>query len=65
MTAAGKRAIQVARIGADGRLRETLSVPGSAGGQYPQLAALGNSIAVVAWTQGDSVRVARVRLPGS
>lgn len=65
MTPAGERAIQVAWIGADGQLRETLSVPGSAGGQYPKLESLDDSTAVVAWTQADGVRVARVRLPGS
>jgi hypothetical protein len=64
MSPDGHRMIQLARIDAAGRLARTISVPGSTDGRYPQLEVLGDSTAVVAWTQGDSVRVARVHLVG-
>ncbi len=62
MSPDGHRMIQLARIDAAGRLARTISVPGSTDGRYPQLEVLGDSTAVVAWTQGDSVRVVRVHL---
>ena len=65
MTPAQGRAIQLAWLDGAGRLRQQLSVPASASGQYPQLTVLSDTMALVAWTQSDSVKVARLRLGAS
>ncbi|HEU4761035.1 MAG TPA: sialidase family protein [Gemmatimonadales bacterium] len=59
------RAIQLAWLDGDGRLARTLPIPGSASGQYPQLAMANDSTALVAWTQMDSVKMARLRVGGT
>lgn len=62
----GKRQISLARLLPSGRVGGRLVVDGSEGGKYPQLAALNDSVAVVAWTasHGDNqeLRLARVSL---
>ena len=58
------RSIQLARLDGDGRLAQTLPVPESASGQYPQLAMANDTTALVAWTQSDSVKMVRLRLGG-
>ncbi|MBA3317539.1 MAG: exo-alpha-sialidase [Gemmatimonadales bacterium] len=64
LTENGDRRISVARVLAAGSLGERLEVPGSEGGKYPQLAVLGDTTAVVAWTAtlGDrsELRLARI-----
>jgi hypothetical protein len=65
MSPADGRAIQLAWLDGSGRLRQQLSVPASASGQYPQLTVLSDSTALVAWTQADSVKVVRLRLGAS
>jgi hypothetical protein len=62
----GERVIRIARLGADGRKRGAVTVHGSEGGKYPQLAVLNDTLAVVGWTasvgEGSEVRLARVTL---
>ncbi|HET7601812.1 MAG TPA: sialidase family protein [Gemmatimonadales bacterium] len=65
MSPKGGREIQLAWLDADGRLRQQLSVPASASGQYPQVTVLSDSTALVAWTQSDSVKVVRLALGAS
>ncbi len=66
VTADGERRIRLARIAPDGSLAGQLSIAGSDDGKYPQLAILGDTAAVVAWTatvgDGSRMRLARVRL---
>ena len=63
----GKRTITVAWLGPDGSVRTQTKVARSESGTYPQLATLGQSSALLAWTESDDagskVRVARVDLP--
>ncbi|MEO7987283.1 MAG: hypothetical protein ABI766_12180, partial [Gemmatimonadales bacterium] len=65
---AGKRAVTLAWVLADGSVRAQARVPGSEQGTYPQLVVAGARGAVVAWTEptgaGARVRVAGVRLSG-
>lgn len=56
------RAIRLAYVDGNGQLRQQVAIPASASGQYPQLAVLDDSTAVVAWTQDASVRAARLRI---
>jgi len=60
----GSRIISVVRIGADGTLTWKETVPGSAGGRYPQVAVAADGAALIAWTgnraRGSEVRLARV-----
>jgi len=64
VSAEGVRMIRIARIGPDGRILARGVVTGSDGGKYPQLAILGDTAAVVAWTatvgDGFQMRLARV-----
>ncbi|HET8624530.1 MAG TPA: sialidase family protein [Gemmatimonadales bacterium] len=64
---AGARVIRLARISAAGQRVAETTVPGSAGGAYPQLVRTGWETAVLAYTvtagEQRTVRVARVRLP--
>ncbi|HEX7337491.1 MAG TPA: sialidase family protein [Gemmatimonadales bacterium] len=66
VTASGERRIGVARLRADGSLAGRVWVDDSDGGKYPQLAVLGDTLAVVSWTgaKGDSpqLRMARISL---
>ncbi len=59
------RGIQLAWLDGDGRLRQELSVPASTSGQYPQVTVLSDSVALMAWTQADSVKVVRLRFGAS
>ena len=65
MSPADGRAIQLAWLDGDGRLRQQLSLPASASGQYPQVTLLSDSTAMLAWTQADSVKVVRLTLGSS
>jgi hypothetical protein len=60
----GVRRIQLSRLSSDGRVIGKLVVDGSEGGKYPQLAVLGDSVAVVAWTgwQGESTKLGLARV---
>lgn len=58
------RSIQLAWLDQQGRLAQTLPVPESASGQYPQLALADDTTALVAWTQSDSVKMVRLRVAG-
>lgn len=62
----GVQSIRIARVGPDGRVVGRDVVPGSEGGKYPQLAILGDTAAVIAWTArvGDEsqMRLARLQL---
>jgi putative transposase len=66
LDAAGKRGHSVGLVRSGESRARTLAVPGTAGATYPQLAALGDSTVVVAWTEivGDltRVRLARIRV---
>jgi hypothetical protein len=57
----GSRLIGVARIGRDGRIVWKTTVPGSAGGRYPQLAQAADGTVLLAWT-GDTAGVSAIRL---
>jgi hypothetical protein len=63
----GARLIGLARITADGRRRAEVTVAGSQGGTYPQLARTSADAVILAYTvtAGDTrqVRAARVRIP--
>jgi hypothetical protein len=63
----GRRVIRLARVSPAGRLVATTTVPGSAGGGYPQLAPLDSGAVALAYTvtAGEVRRVlaAVVRLP--
>jgi hypothetical protein len=65
MTAAGDRAVSVTLISADGTAVVSQPLPGSEGGQYPQVVATGPGTAVVAWIgkNGDrrEIRLAAIR----
>lgn len=67
MDGGGHRVIRLVRVSSAGRALEQATVPGSAGGEYPQLARLGSGAVVLAYTvtAGDlrRVRAAVVRLP--
>ncbi|MGE5926578.1 MAG: sialidase family protein [Gemmatimonadota bacterium] len=60
----GGRRIRLAQLDAAGALVASRTIDGSTGGSYPQLVALPDGSALVAWRQADSadpgVRVARV-----
>ena len=60
----GSRVITVAHIAPDGTLAWKESVPGSAGGRYPQVALAADGAALIAWTgngaHGTEIRLARV-----
>jgi hypothetical protein len=60
----GGRGIRLAHIDAHGSLASSHTIVGSNGGSYPQVIALGNGAALVAWRQvgddGPGVRLARV-----
>lgn len=60
----GGRGIRLAHIGAEGTLVASRTIDGSSGGSYPQVLALGDGTALVAWRQagedGPGVRLARV-----
>jgi hypothetical protein len=62
----GERRIGVARVLPTGVVADRVWLDDSDGGKYPQLAVLGDTLAVVAWTQpkgdGSEVRLARVHL---
>jgi hypothetical protein len=60
----GTRRIRVARLLPDGRIAGRVAVDGSEGGKYPQLAILGDTTAVVAWTStvGDGSQMGLARL---
>ena len=64
VSADGKRKISLARVLPSGRLGGRLVVEGSEEGKYPQLAILGDTTAVVAWTSsvgnGSRMGLARV-----
>ena len=62
---AGQRGIRLARLDAGGALAASRTIEGSGGGSYPQVVALGEGSALIAWRQaaGDGrpgVRLARV-----
>ena len=57
----GSRLIGLARIGRDGRIVWKTTVPGSAGGRYPQLAQAADGTVLLAWT-GDTAGVSAIRL---
>lgn len=63
VSATGERRIEAVRLGPDGAIRRRMPVEDSDGGRYPQLALLGDSVAVLAWTQRDSLRLVRIELP--
>lgn len=62
----GVRSIRIARVGPDGYVVGREIIAGSEGGKYPQLAILGDTAAVVAWTasvgDGSRMRLARLQL---
>jgi hypothetical protein len=64
----GERQIRLARLLPNGRLAGQVSVEGSEGGKYPQLAVVSDSSAVVAWTSWEDdrpkLRLAGVRMIG-
>ncbi|HEU4473546.1 MAG TPA: hypothetical protein VFR72_01850, partial [Gemmatimonadales bacterium] len=64
ITADGERRISVARLGADGTMLGSTTLADSKDGKYPQLAVLGDSTAVLAWTgtvgERSRMRLARV-----
>lgn len=66
VSADGVRSIRIARVGPNGRVVGRDVVAGSEGGKYPQLAILGDTAAVVAWTasvgEGSQMRLARLQL---
>lgn len=60
----GARAIRVARVDAAGAVAGIETIEGSAGGTYPQLVALAEGEALVAWRQGGDaagIGLARIR----
>ena len=63
VSAAGERRIEAIILGPDGKIHQRMAVGDSDDGRYPQLTLLGDSAAALAWTQRDSVRLARIRLP--
>ena len=60
----GTRQIRITRLLPNGRIAGRVVVDGSEGGKYPQLAVLGDTTAVVAWTStvGDESRMRIARL---
>ena len=64
VTSSGERRIGVARLRADGSVAGRVWVNHSDGGRYPQLAVVGDTMAVVSWTggTGDSPRVRMARI---
>lgn len=66
VTSKGDRSIGIAKMVPAGTVSRRELLDDSEGGKYPQLAALSDSVAVVAWTQpvgdGSEVRLARVQL---
>jgi hypothetical protein len=65
----GSRIIGVARMAPDGTLMWNRSVPGSAGGRYPQMALAADGAALIAWTgdgpHGAEIRLARLPAPSA
>ena len=64
VSTSGTRRIRLARLLPGGRIAGRVVVDGSKGGKYPQLAILGDTTAVVAWTSsvGDQSRIGLARL---
>lgn len=64
LTAQGEQRIGISRLSPDGSVAGRVVVPGSDGGKYPQLAIVGDTTAVVAWTAaaGDGSRMQLARL---
>ncbi len=64
VSADGKRRITVARVSSSGALAGQVEIADSDDGKYPQLAVLGDSAALVAWTSatGEKPRVRLARL---
>ena len=66
ISADGNREVRVIRVDRAGKVRDSIRIPGSEGGTYPQLALTDGREVVVAWTapRGESttLALARVRL---
>jgi hypothetical protein len=66
LTAQGEPRIGVARLSPDGSVSGRTTIPGSDGGKYPQVVVMGDTAAVVAWTEatgtGPRVQLARLDL---
>lgn len=54
--APGRVGIRVAVLDAKGSLGRQVDVPGGAGGKYPQVAIAGDSLVLVAWTDGTGAK---------